>query len=186
MGLIPGPPYQDYVVISGIASPGLAVIKGADTPRKWDIREAYGASGASTVLIGRNVSQFDIDFYAWEPEHFVFWELFKKAIELPETVGRATGLQPSLSIQHPTLSEIGILSVGVKNLTAWEQDSDGGGLWMRTLSLVQFKKPIPFVAKQLEGPPGDPLVVAPPVNPQEIIIETLSSRVLIAKAEAGG
>ena len=45
-------PYQDYIVLAGQRSPGLAVVRGSDSPRKWDVRNGYGFSGATIVYTG--------------------------------------------------------------------------------------------------------------------------------------
>lgn len=174
--LLPGPPYQDFIVLGGAPSPGLAVVKGAGTPRKWDIRDGYGLSGASVVFMGEGLTPFDVDIFAWLPAHFEQWKVFARLT----IVNPPLGTRPtSLSIQHPVLQDppLAISQVVVTNCTQWEQDPDGGGLFARTISFLQYRKPRPALVKPFEGPPGNPVVVAPPVDPELLAIQKQSAEI---------
>jgi hypothetical protein len=169
--ILAGPPHQDFIVLAGAPSPGLAAVKKPDSPRKWDIRDGYGLSGAVVVFMGQGLSaKFDVDILAWETQHFIEWEVFARAT----LVNPPIGARPiSMSIQHPLLNAapLSILQVVVTNVTQWEQDSDGGGLFMRTISFLQYRKPRPALVKPLEGPPGSPVAVEKPVDPEALEIQ---------------
>ena len=173
--LIPGPPQQDYIVLAGTPSPGKAVVRGASSPRKWDIQAGYGLTGATVIFNGEGLAQFDVDFYAWEPEHFVLWEVFAKlTLENPPIGARPT----SMSIQHPALNSppLKITQVVVTNVTQWDL-SDETGEYMRTVSFLQYRKAKPALVKPLEGPPGSPVAVEPPIDPQEMLIRDQNAEI---------
>ncbi len=174
---LPGPPNQDYIVLGGFPSPGLAVVKNAGTPRKWDVREPTYMSGGTCIFIGEALATFDVDIFCWETAHFVAWQFFAKMTLAPP--GGQFGLPISRSIQHPALNDypLTISQVSVTNVSQWEQDPDGGGLWCRTISFLQYRAPKPAAAKVFEGPPGSPVVVPPPIDPQLMIIETQSTQI---------
>lgn len=171
-----GPPHQDFIVLGGAPSPGLAVVRGAGSPRKWDVRDGYGLSGAVVVFTGEGLAAFDVDIYAWQPEHFIQWRVFAQLVLANPPLGsRPT----SLSIQHPILNDtpLKITQVVVTNVTQWEQ-TDETGLWVCTISFLQYRKPKPALVKPFEGPPGSPEAVKPPVDPELALIaknsETIS------------
>jgi hypothetical protein len=163
-------PHQDFIVLQGLPSPGVAVVRGASSPRNWDVQKGYGLTGATTIFTGEDLAKFDVDILAWETQHFIEWEVFARAT----LVNPPIGARPiSMSIQHPLLNAapLSILQVVVTNVTQWEQDSDGGGLFMRTISFLQYRKPRPALVKPLEGPPGSPVAVEKPVDPEALEIQ---------------
>ncbi len=171
-----GAPIQDFIVLAGMASPGLAVVRGAGSPRSWDVQKGYGLTGATVVFTGEGLAKFDVDIFCWEPEHFAAWKVFAKAtLAAPAPVRNPA----SLSIQHPALNDepLSITQVEVEDVTQWEQDPDGGGLWVRTIKFLQYRKPRPVLVKPFEGPPGSPVVVQAPVDPQLILIGNLLGEV---------
>ncbi len=173
--LIPGAPQQDYIVLAGVPSPGKAVVRGASSPRKWDVQAGYGLTGATVIFNGEGLAQFDVDIYVWEPEHFIQWEPFAKlTLENPPLGARPT----SMSIQHPMLNSppLKITQVVVTNVTQWEP-SDETGEWMRTISFLQYRKAKPALVKPLEGPPGSPVNVEPPVDPELLMIKANSEQI---------
>jgi hypothetical protein len=168
--ILAGPPHQDFIVLAGAPSPGLAAVKKPDSPRKWDIRDGYGLSGAVVVFMGQGLSAFDVDIFCWEDVHFAEWKVWATlTLTNPPIGARPT----SMSIQHPVLNDapLSIKQVVVTNCTGWEQDPDGTGLWARTISFLEYRKPRPALVKPFEGPPGSPIVVAPPTDPELLLIQ---------------
>lgn len=168
--LLPGPPYQDHIVLDGAVSPGLAIVKGAGTPRRWDVRDGYGVTGAVCVFTGQGLATFDVDIFAWTDAHFLAWPIFARLTLVNPPIGaRPT----SMSIQHPALQDppLTVSQVVVTNVSQWEQDPDGGGLWCRTISFLEYRKPRPALVAPLEGVPpvnGVPIV---PIDPEELAIQ---------------
>lgn len=180
--VVGGPPHQDFIVLAGAPSPGLAVVKGAGSPRNWDVQKGYGLTGATTIFTGQDLSKFDVDIFCWEPEHFLAWQVFARLTLVNPPIGaRPT----SLSIQHPTLQDppLTISQVVVTNVSQWEQDPDGSGLWSRTISFLEYRKPRPALVKPFEGPPGSPVAVQPPIDPELLLIQANAAQ--IAKLAGG-
>lgn len=184
MSLVSAAPYQDYIVLAGAKSPGLAAVRGAGTPRKWDIQDGYGFTGATVIYNGEGLAEFEVDIQAWDdPTHFLEWKVFANLCLMPPSPGLSRA-QLSLSIQHPQLNDppLSITQVTVKNVTQWEQNEEGG-LWMRTISFVQYRAPRPVLVKPLEGPPGSPIAVEPPTDP--FLLQIQQNSATIAKLSAG-
>jgi hypothetical protein len=174
--LLGGPPYQDYIVLAGERSPGLAHVRGAGSPRNWDIRAGYGFTGAVVVFTGTGLAKFDVDIFAWENEHFGAWKKFaRRCLMAPAPGLRAT----SMSIQHPELNDppLTITQVVVEDVTQWEQSPSDPGLWARAIKLIQYRKPTPILVKPAEGPPGSPINVKPPDDPEVALIKTKTEQI---------
>lgn len=157
--LVGGPPTQDWIELAGHRSPGLAVVRAAGTPRTWDIRQAYGFTGAVVTFTGAGLAKFEVDIYAWLPAHFSAWKTFAKAtLAAPAPVRNPA----SLAIRHPVLTDppLAIEQVVVEDVSQWEQNEDGG-LWVRTIKFIQYKRPLPVLVTPLQGPPGAPIAVKP-------------------------
>lgn len=166
-------------MLGGFRTPGLAIVKGAGCPRKWDIRDAYGFTGATIIYCGQQLAKFEIDIFAWEPEHFAEWELFAQgALAAPTLALSRTGL--SLSIQHPAVNDppLSITQVVVEDVSQWEQDQEGGGLWARTIKLIEYRKAKQTLVRPPQGPPGTggPVVEAP-IDPEQKIIAANSQTI---------
>lgn len=168
-------PEQDYIVLGGVPSPGLAVVKGAGSPRKWDVQNGYGLTGATCIFMGEGLATFDVDIFCWTKAHFALWPAFARLTLVNPPIGaRPT----SMFIQHPALNDppLSISQVVVTNVTQWEQDGDTG-LWARTISFLQYRKPRPALVKPFEGPPGSPVVVPQPIDPELLQIQANSAAI---------
>jgi hypothetical protein len=165
------------------ASPGVAKIKGAGSPRDWDIRKGYGFSGASLVFTGTSLSEFDVDIFIWEPEHWLLWEAFSALLTNPPP---PPGVLPtSLAIDHPLLNKKPwlITKVVVKDISSWEVSDLG--LWSLSIKFIQYRKAMPALLPPLEGPPG--AGVAPvPLTAQQKINAALDADNIALRAKAGG
>ena len=169
-------PAQDYVVIADHRSPGLAVVRGCNCPRNWDVQQGYAFTGATAIFTGEGLAKFDVDFYAWEPAHFAAWRTFAKLVLAPPT--RETRSR-SMSFEHPAVNDppLSITQVVVEDATQWEQGPDGGGLYMRTVSFMQFRPRVPILVKAAKGPPPAPAVVKPPARPAEVVMQKLREQI---------
>lgn len=169
-------PVQDFIVLGGLPSPGLAIIRGPNSPRKWDIQQGFGFSGATLVYTGTDLAKLEVDIVAWLPEHFAAWEIWAKAVlGAPKPVRNPA----SLSIEHPILSSapLSITQIVVEDVTGWEQVEPGK--WIRTIKMIQYRAPKPILVRPFEGPPGDPITVSAPVDPELQAIQ--ANQVQIAK-----
>jgi len=174
-------PNQDKIILAGYPSPGYAVVKGAQSPRKWDLRTGYGLSGSTALFIGRDVSKFSVDIFLWKPQHFIEWAVFAQVLTAPPFL--------SLGIQHPTLNAapISISQVQIENVTQLEQEPDGGGLWCSTINFFDFKLRAPALLKPQGGPPALSVEIKKPINPEEALIASNeATRAALAAQLAAG
>ncbi|HEX8795450.1 MAG TPA: hypothetical protein VF765_31085 [Polyangiaceae bacterium] len=143
-----GDPSVDYILIEGTKSPGKATVRGANSPRGWDIRKGYALSGATVVPSGDELAEgIKVLFEFWEESQLTDWyayaaKYFDKSVRF--VLGSLT--PRPLGIFHPVLAAppIGITEVVVKDCTQLE--NDGYGLWSCELTLLQYRKPKPAPA----------------------------------------
>jgi hypothetical protein len=172
--LLASMPYQDYVLLNGAQTPGLAYPTKAGAPLTWDERKGYGTTGASLIFMGAGLSEFDVQVWLWKPEHFVLWEVFAKSC----LVDPPAGARPtSMPIKHPllTLPPIAITQVVKRDCSQFEQVDDG--LWACSIMLKRYRAPRPTLIKPFEGPPGSPEGVAPPASPEEQTVQNLGKQI---------
>lgn len=155
MGLLPdlftGFPRQSYIELGPLRSPGVATVRGLDSPRNWDVRQGYGFSGAVVVYKGTGLSKFTVDIELWLPEHFVLWNVFAKVLEAPKP-GLAGGF--ALGIKHPIINgpPHAISEVVVENVSQPVQNDLGR--WTYTISFLQYRKPLPAIARPIAAIPA--------------------------------
>lgn len=140
----------DFIVLAGQQSPGLAVVAGGSSPRKWDEQQGYGTDGASLKWTGDGLAEFDVKLFLWLPSHFTAWESFKQLVK--KTV---PGVQPkAMVIQNPFLDDLDISQVVVTDRTQLTLD-DETGMWAVTIKFKQYRKPKPALAAPkgaIDGP----------------------------------
>lgn len=154
----------DYVLVAGKRTPGLAEVLGADTPRRWDEREAYGLAGALVVYHGVKLSHFRIVLRLLTPQDWLDWHKFRPLVA-KAPIGQR---QRALDVQHPLLDEVGIRSAVVENMHSPEQTGDGE--WTITLDMIEYRTPKVALAK----PDG---AAATPVDPYDAIIDQQSKQI---------
>jgi hypothetical protein len=135
------PDAWDVVVLGGQPSPGppgYAVVSGASAPRKLDIKDGQGQSGATVTYKGEKLSQFTVTIYLVETSDWVAWFKWRKLLEKPP-LGVAAKAIP---IYHPALAALKIASVLIEEEGQPEPDGETG-LYKVPIKMVQWKKPTP-------------------------------------------
>lgn len=137
-------PIQDWVMLGGETTPGLATITGAGMPRKWDKAQGFGLSGAFLRYMGDDLKDFEISLYLWTEALVAdYYEFARKVLSKPPK-----GTRPkALEIRHPLLDSPPLLirSVVVSDVSQLEQDDEGG--WAVTISLIPFRAPLPALGR---------------------------------------
>lgn len=138
-------PEQDFILIAGDKSPGKVTLRGANSPRGWDIRKGYGLSGATVVPSGDELADGIVALFEfWTADQISDWYAFA-AKYLDKAVRLVPGslVPKALGIFHPVLAAppIRITEVVVKDCTALEQDEFGG--WSCEAHFLQYRKPKP-------------------------------------------
>lgn len=137
MDPITTPDVYDVFALAGQTSPGLCDIEGAGSPRKWDVRDGHGQSGATVAFTGNSLSKFKIKVRLYTPEEFAAWQTFRTLLDKAPD-----GTKPkSLDIYHPWLAELGIKSVVVEDVKQCEQPKDGEFVY--EIAFIQWQAPKP-------------------------------------------
>lgn len=146
------PPYQDYVLLGGEKTPGIAVPVKHGMPRKWQKMPGYGQSGGATLFVGDGeAKEFDILVTLWLDEHWAQWDSFAKAVLEPRPIGP---LAKFLGIQHPLInrSPWNITKVGIVDVSGFEDDEYG--LWTCAITVLPFTAPKPALGKPIAAIPA--------------------------------
>lgn len=149
---------QDYVLVAGRKTPGVADVVGADSPRNWDEREGYGLSGALLVFHGLKLSHFVINIRLFTQSDWADWRKFRPLVLKPP-IGKR---QKALDVAHPLLEQVGIRSAVVDNLKTAQQTDNGE--WTISIEMIEFRGPRVALAK----PDGSQ---AGPTDPYDIAID---------------
>jgi hypothetical protein len=172
-------PRQSYVVLGPARTPGVAKCRGANSPRNWDVQQGWGFSGAVVYFHGTGLAKFEVDVFLWKPEQFLEWKLFANVLRPPPPGSKGP---TALGISHPAVNmpPLNITEVVVEDCTQFEQGPTG--LWSCTIKLLQYRKPLPAVARPIAAIPAAPATVQDPPDPNEKIIAEL----MLAQAKKGG
>lgn len=179
VSLLSSPPEQDYIILGGQRSPGVATLRNAGSPRDWDIRKGYGFSGASVVFTGNGLAKFECDIYLWTPAHWIDWKTFSLLLAKPKGLVQTTGI----GISHPLLKlpPLSIDSVVIEDVLQFEEDDSGG--WQCTIKFIEFKRPAPALSKPLVAIPS--ASKAPPTA-QDAVDREIQAKAARLKALAAG
>lgn len=130
----------DRFVVSGRVAPGLVeFLSPAGTPRKWDVRNGPGLSGATIVFTGLDIAKFSTRHTLWLPTHFNEWDSWKVLVAPPPQGQRAE----IRVVYHPLLAEVGIDKCGVEDRTMLSPVGDGS--WTVDIKWIAYRKPLPQI-----------------------------------------
>lgn len=139
------------IVLGDQISPGLATVSGHDRFEDWDVKQAKGATGASSSLKGRPVGQFQVSFYLaddridGEETEFDRWEVFQDLVE-----SMTEGATPiALPIYHPDLARNGFTEVASGGVGAPIHDGRGGVTII--VKFIEYRPPKPKKVKRAKA-----------------------------------
>lgn len=135
----------DYILLSGVRSPGLAVLSGAGSPRGWDERRGYGLTGSTLIFRGNRLSRFACTLRLFTDEHWAEWEDFKDLVQRPPVGER----DRAMDIWHPILVDLEINSVVVENVAQPIREGESN-IWKIDIKFIEFRRP-EFALSQPEG-----------------------------------
>lgn len=164
---------QDYIVLAGLRSPGIAEIVGASSPREWDERKGYGLSGSFSVFKGRRLARFAVRLRFYTEQDWLLWASWKQLVDkVPTKRGGSSDGSTNfdtgvLQIDHPILADLGIRAAAVEEVRQPEQTDHGE--WTVEIKFIEFRHPVVTLAK----PEG---AKATPVDPYEQKIDALTKQ----------
>jgi len=154
----------DFIVLSGVRSPGICELEKASSPRRWDERRGFGLSGATTIFRGVALSHFVAKFRLYSAEDWAGWSTFSTMLARPPVGERPRALE----IVHPILEDLGISAVGVEELK--QPIQTGHGEWTVEVLFIEYRK----LAPALSAPDGAAAAVTDPIDRE---IERLAGQV---------
>jgi hypothetical protein len=156
----------DSIRIAGDWCPGIAIARGAGTPRIWDKRAGYGLSGRTLVYMGADLSSFEVDVTVWTQTQVDEWKVFfKKYLEepaRPSPQALLTSANPFLSFKQPKalgvyspfLAMLGITALVVEDVSQWEQHEDAeSGMYGCTIKVIVWRPPVVVLARPTQKIP---------------------------------
>ena len=127
----------DVVRIGGVNTPGIAIVAGANSPRRWDIRRGYAYTGEIAVFRGNKLAEFSVLVQLWEAEHFDEWREFIQPLLRPP-IGRASR---HFDIVHPVTESVGISQIRIIDVLPPNRLTDDG-LWQGEIKCGEYRAPV--------------------------------------------
>lgn len=143
---------SDALRCGGDYSPGLAVVRRAGIPVKWDKRSGYGYAGAWVIYTGDDLSEFEVEFTLTTQTQVTEWKAWrKKYLTKASQVSSSAAFLPSpvqpkaIGVYHPILAEVEIDKVVWKHIHQFDQPANGR--WVKVVEFIQFKPPKPLLGR---------------------------------------
>lgn len=126
----------DHILLANRKSPGIAVVRGASSPRFWDKRRGFALSGARIFFRGNDLSEFFVTLRLLNEKHFDDWHEWRDLLKRPEPGVRQT----ALDIWHPILEDMEIISAVVLDWNQPTQIADGE--WTVDVKFMEYRRPV--------------------------------------------
>lgn len=172
----------DYFLLQNRRSPGIAVVKNAQSLLRWDERRGYALSGSRVVYRGIGLARPIITLRLLTDAHFVAWHEWRVLVQRPP-VGERGRL--AKDIWHPILEDLDITKVVVEKVLQPKQVADGE--WNIDIAFIEFRLPIPTLetGESSEENENDPASLTI-VNLSEIVENNGDGNILDALSPLGG
>ena len=144
------PTLYSKMVLGTKVSPGVLTLSGHNRELNWDVKQADGEEGESTLLKGKKAGEFQARFDMTDEEYDEDWPAFQRLIE------RTTnGPSPeAIAVYHPALAANHFTEVVNNGIGGVVFDGKGG-----CFVLVKFREFLPPKPKPPAAPaaaPSDP------------------------------
>ena len=149
---------QDYIVLDGKRSPGIAEVADAKAVYDYHVHEQPFATGARMLFRRRELAQFSVRLHLFTREDLVALDAWRTIVDrVPDARKPAN----ALAIAHPQLSALGIVSCVVLSVSQLEHDTFGG--YYLTIQFAEFRGLPEISQAKVEAPkpvaPTDPVDV---------------------------
>ena len=144
----------DFAILSGVKTPGIAVVLGANSPRKWEELQSFGWSGATLRFAGVGLSVFSIKVRLYTVADWAAWNEQMEPLLLRPPSGKKPR---ALACWHPFLLAKQIFACIVEDVEGPEQVEDG--VWEHTIKCKQYRERRFQLAKPaaVKDEPKDPV-----------------------------
>jgi hypothetical protein len=128
---------QDYIMLAGKRSPGIAEVLNAASIREWDEPEVYGVTGSRLTFKRRKAAHFSVKLTLFTVQDWADWAAWKPIVDQLPKRGAGSGDTKNpdsgaLEIAHPILADLGIKTVGVEEVG--QPDQVDHGVWAVTIT----------------------------------------------------
>jgi hypothetical protein len=162
-------PAVDTITLANVPGPGKWTLLSGPKKFGWDIRKGTGLSGATVVPTGDELVEPVFLVELFDDLQYQAFKLFRAAFLKKPLIG-VPGAPTSLAlgIDHPELKEMGVTSVVVREINP--AVNDGFGLWTSLVKFLQYRKPLPALAKPTAAIPdnGAPVPNAQTASEREL------------------
>lgn len=144
---------QDYVVLAGQRSPGIAHVEGAELTRLLRERRPFGYAAATIIDQGASLIPFHVRLLLLDADALDAWDTWKRLLVRSaqrQTIGQ--------TIEHPILADLEITSCIYEGRTQLTIGETGG--FEVTIRFREYRRPQPALAapdSTTDAPPTDPL-----------------------------
>lgn len=126
------PEQWEFMTLQGVNTPGTVEVTGFKRSVEWDVKGGKGTAGATETVKGLPPAKGSAKFFAWRSSDFAAWDVL-----LPKLLYDPTKkTKQANAVYYPSLADIGVNSVNIEDIGAWEHE--GGGMYTRTLELLEF------------------------------------------------
>lgn len=125
----------DYVLVSGVRTPGVTTIEGASSPRKWIVQEGMGLTGAVLRFGGVQLAKFKTVSRLYTADHWAEWIAFEPLVRKPPIGTRAT----HHAVVHPFLERLEITAAAVEDVLQPAEIEPS--VWQVEIHWIQFRAP---------------------------------------------
>lgn len=147
---------QDYIVLAGQRSPGIARLEGAHTPREFIDRRGFGVSFGWTRFRGCPLPSFKCFITLTTEEDWDAWHEWKPLLARPTEPADQRPDQifprlnaPPLEIEHPILADLGITSVVIEDVI--QPIESRPGEWTIEIHLKEHRERPVVALERTEG-----------------------------------
>jgi hypothetical protein len=136
---INNPKLWDFVVVSGIVSPGQASLQKASRSNVFDKKQGPGTAGGTTTYRGDKLAEFELTLKLWLQSHWDALPRFLSALKFDPK--KKSG--QAVDISHPMLSMFDppIRSVVAEEIGQPDRIKDGDTLYVIKIQLSEFRPP---------------------------------------------
>ena len=132
---------QDYIILAGERSPGVAEVSGADTKLKWDKRRGYGLSYGTSIFRGVELAEPTVTLRLYSQQDWNDWDTFRPLVARPPQ-----GQRPrAMDISHPFFESAGIRSVTIQEVGQPKEAADGE--YVITIKMLEFNRSVFSLAR---------------------------------------
>lgn len=135
----------NHILLANRRSPGLADIKGSNSPRRWDERRGYALSGSRVVFRGIGLARFIVTLRLYNDDDWDNWHDWRELVQRPPVGQRAR----AQDIWHPILEDLLITSAVVEDVLQPRPTTDDGE-WSIDIKFIEFRPPV-RVVNNVEG-----------------------------------